>query len=395
MAHSGENRTLVEVDDEEDRYHRQSLISWWDQARLEKARVIVVGAGALGNEIVKNLVLMGVGNLVVVDMDRIENSNLARCVFFRAEDEGKFKVEILADRAKQVNPEVKIDPVVGDVRLSLGIGDFADADVVVAGLDNREARLHVNQACWKTGTPWVDGAIEGLMGVVRVFVPPHTACYECTMSEQDHRLVAARKSCALLTRDQMLEGKVPTNATSASVVGGIQAQEVVKLLHRDRLGEPALAGSGFNFVGLTHDSYVVRYQRRDDCLSHDEYDLDEAEVFPASTAFGSLLDRARDALGEEAILELESELVTEASCASCGKSWGLLRPVNELTVSDGVCPDCGGDRSFAFTHSIDEDSEILKKNALAVGLPENDVIVARNGFDRRFFRLVGDQGTFS
>ncbi|MEY3736775.1 MAG: hypothetical protein RLZZ251_491, partial [Actinomycetota bacterium] len=73
----------VKVDLEEDRYARQTLIKWWDQKALLKSHVLVVGAGALGNEIVKNLALVGVGNISIVDMDHIENSNLARCIFFR------------------------------------------------------------------------------------------------------------------------------------------------------------------------------------------------------------------------------------------------------------------------------------------------------------------------
>jgi len=390
---SGEEptRTTIELDDESDRYHRQNLISWWDQERLQSARVIVVGAGALGNEIVKNLALMGIGHIQVVDMDEIENSNLARCVFFREEDEGQTKATVLARRAGELNPDITIEPVVGDVRLSLGIGDFADADVVVGGLDNREARLYVNQACWKTETPWVDGAIEGLMGVVRVFIPPETACYECTMSEQDHQLIAARKSCALLTRDEMLEGKVPTNATSASVIAGIESQEVVKLLHRDRLGEPSLAGGGYNFVGLTHDSYLVKYQPREDCLSHDHYELEGAATVAADIPFGDLLRLAREDLGDGAILEFEHELVTGAKCNGCGNEWSMLMPVDRLGTADGLCPDCGKERSLDFAHSVDDDSKLLGESALSVGLPERDVIVARDGFERRFFRLDPDE----
>lgn len=387
MPGDDSRRTEIRLDDETDRYHRQGLISWWDQERLRGARVIVVGAGALGNEIVKNLALMGVGNMTVVDMDEIENSNLARCVFFREEDEGEKKATVLARRAGEINPEITIEAEVGDVRLALGIGDFADADVVVAGLDNREARLFVNQACWKTATPWVDGAIEGLMGVVRVFVPPDTACYECTMSEHDHQLVAARKSCALLTRDQMLEGKVPTNATSASVIAGIEAQEVVKLLHRDNLGDPVLAGAGFQFVGLTHDSYVVNYSPREDCLSHDYYDLGGATSISGDLPFAELLLLAREDLGEEAILEFELELVHGVECSTCLKTWPMLGPVDALTSADGACPDCGEQRVFHFLHTVDEKSPILDESASTVGLAERDVIVGRDGLNRRFYRL--------
>src|SRR6185312_6622591 len=97
----------------------------------------------------------------------------------------------------------------------------------------------------------------------------------CTLSEEDHRLISSRRTCTMLTREELLEGKTPTTATSSSVIAGMQVQEAVKLLHRERLGEPSLAGAGYQFVGLTHDSYVVRYGRRDDCMSHDTYELDD------------------------------------------------------------------------------------------------------------------------
>src|ERR1700712_2851419 len=75
----------------EDRFHRFKLIGWWDQRKLAGAKVLVIGAGALGNEIVKNLALLGVGNVLIADMDRIENSNLSRSVLYRAGDNGQYK----------------------------------------------------------------------------------------------------------------------------------------------------------------------------------------------------------------------------------------------------------------------------------------------------------------
>ncbi len=379
----------VTEENEHDRYHRQSLISWWDQDRLRDATVLVVGAGALGNELVKNLVLVGVGRIVVGDMDRIENSNLARCVFFRSSDEGQFKAEVLARRAGEVNPDVEIIPLVGDIRMTAGLGLFREVDVVLGGLDNREARLFVNQACWKTSTPWVDGAMEGLMGIVRVFIPPHSACYECTMSERDHELVAARRTCALLTREDMLAGKVPTTATTASVIAALQTQEAVKLLHEDRLGQPTLAGAGYQFVGLTHDSYVIRYRRREDCYSHDTYDLESAEVVDHDVTFGELLELARARLGAAASLELEQELALAAECGQCGHRVELLRPVDALSAESGICPRCSNDWRLLFTHAVDGESPLRDLRATDVGLPPGDVVVGRTGLDRYFFLLTG------
>lgn len=384
-------RTEVGFEDENDRYHRQNLISWWDQDRLANATVLVVGAGALGNELVKNLALMGIGRVVVIDLDRIENSNLARCVFFRESDEGEYKAEVLARRARELNPAIEIVPVVGDVRVAAGLALYADVDVVLGGLDNREARLFVNQACWKTTTPWVDGAIEGLMGAARVFCPPHSACYECTMSERDHELVAARRTCALLTRDDMLAGKVPTTATTASIVAAVQVQEAVKLLHRERLGEPALAGGGFQYVGTSHESYPVVYGRREDCLSHDTYDLAGGRVVPADVTFGELLEEARTALGEHAVLDLEHEIVLGAECQSCGSSEEIHEPIVALTGGRGLCPQCGNQWRLQMTHSIEPGDPLLARRPGDLGLPPGDVITGRSGLDRIFFVLTGDR----
>ena len=382
-------RAVVNVDDDHDRYHRQSLITWWDQERLRDASILVVGAGALGNEIVKNLVLMGIGRVLVVNMDGVENSNLARCVFFRPEDEGLPKARVLAERAGELNSDTEIIPLVGDVRMTVGLGVFAEVDLVLGGLDNREARLFVNQACWKTGTPWIDGAIEGLMGVVRVFVPPDSACYECTLGERDHELIAARRTCAMLTREEMLSGRTPTTATTSSVVAGMQAQEAVKLLHSERLGPPTLAGGGFQFVGLNHDSYIVRYSRRQDCLSHDSYELDGVKALAHDAPFHELLALAREELGQDAVLELEHEVVVAGSCQQCGCEQAIRRPADALHAGTGLCPECANPWRLEFAHTIDEGSPLLTANSSELGLPSADYVVGRSGLDRRFFALTG------
>jgi adenylyltransferase/sulfurtransferase len=377
----------------EDRYDRQTLITWWEQRRLAEASVLVVGAGALGNELVKNLVLTGVGSIVVLDMDEVENSNLSRCVLFREGDEGADKAATVALRAAELNSEIRVVPVVGDARLVVTPALASHFDVVLGGLDNREARLHINQACWKAGTPWIDGAIEGLLGVMRVFSPPDSACYECTMNEADHRALAARKSCALLTRSQLLEGKVPTTATSASVIAAMQVQEAIKLLHSDLLHAP-FDGKGFVFNGLTHDSYVVTYKRRSDCMSHDSYDFSAARPFEREQPLAEVLTEAGDALDSEPVLELEHELVRSASCEECGAETPLHRLIETLSAEEAACPSCGRDRRLVLTHTIEVGDGLLDLSAEELGMPAFEVLTARAGKQRLHFVLEGDRDPF-
>ncbi len=155
---------------EEDRFSRLRLIPWWDQKKIQAARVLVIGAGALGNEILKNLALLGFLHVVVVDLDHIETSNLSRSVMFRATDIGQSKADAIARGYKELLPEATVQPIVANVMQDCGLGLFAWADLILAGLDNREARLWINRSAWKVGRSWIDGAIEGINGVARVFV---------------------------------------------------------------------------------------------------------------------------------------------------------------------------------------------------------------------------------
>ncbi len=82
-ATGSKNRRDFVIDDD-DRYSRLKLIGWWDQERIAAAKVLVVGAGALGNEVLKNLALLGIGHIVLIDLDHVDKTNLTRSILFRA-----------------------------------------------------------------------------------------------------------------------------------------------------------------------------------------------------------------------------------------------------------------------------------------------------------------------
>lgn len=377
----------------EDRYSRLRLIPWWDQDLLRQARVLVVGAGALGNEIVKNLTLLGIGHILICDMDRIENSNLSRSALFRDSDEGKHKAEVIARSARELNPDVKAEAFVGNIVHDLGLGVFRAFDVIIGGLDNREARLHINQSCWKVNRPWIDGAIEVISGVARVFSPPDSACYECTMSELDFELLRKRKSCSLLSRDQMLEGKIPTTPTTSSVIAGIECQEAVKLLHQ-RPELPVLTGKGFYFNGITNESFIVEYQRKDDCLSHDCYaGIEEMPWQAASLTAGELISYISSRLGTTAVVELEREIVQSFECRSCGVTTPVFRALTRLTEVDARCPSCGEQRWPRMSHILEDNPAYAHMTLTDLGIPPLDIVTGRVGLDRLHLELSGDRAS--
>jgi len=376
-------------DFEEDKYSRLKLISWWDQDKLSNAAVMVVGAGAIGNELIKNLALLGIGKILIIDMDKIENTNLTRAVLYRKKDVGQYKSDVACVKAKEINPDIKTLSLTQNVVDDIGLGVFRCMDIVLGGLDNREARLAINQACYKVNRPWIDGAIEVLDGFVRVFVPGKGACYECTMTENDWKLINKRKSCALLTQEQMAEGKIPTTPTSSSVIAGIQVQEMLKLLHSDR-NLPTLTGKGFVFNGLTHDSYVVEYQEKPDCMSHDVYaDIVELNISAKDTTIKELFDYAKSDLGEGTVLDFDRDIATTASC-SCGAVMDLYMPVHKLTNGSIRC-ECGKTMDFRTIHTIQGEEEFLKKTFYEVGIPLFHIIVARNGRQEKYYEFSKDK----
>lgn len=370
----------------EGRFERFQRIAWWDQKRLRAARVVVVGAGALGNEVIKNLSLLGVGHLAIVDMDRIEASNLSRSVLFRAADEGRLKAEAAAEAARQLYPEIDARPLVGNVLGDVGLGWFRWADVVVGALDNREARVFVNSVCAQVGRPWIDGGIEVLHGIVRGFAPPQTACYECTMGAADWEQLNRRRSCSLLARRAVAEGGAPTTPTTASVIGAIQAQEVVKRLH----GLECLAGSGFVFEGLSHSSYPVQFPVNPECPWHGPPAPVEAVAeFDSDTPLGEIWAYAAERFGGLDALDLARELVAWLACPRCGKRRPMFQPIHRIHEDEAVCP-CGAECVPELLHSLGPGAELLDRTARQLGLPAWDVIWARHGEDVLGVELAAD-----
>jgi len=378
--------------DGDDRYARFRLIAWWDQDKLAAARVLVVGAGALGNEVLKNLAMLGVGHVYIVDFDEIEESNLTRSVLFRSRDRGRPKAEVAAEALRDINPDTQVHPIRGNIITDVGLGLFADVDVVIGCLDNREARLWVNRSCWKVGTPWIDGGIQEISGVAKVFVPPDGACYECAMTENDYRLISLRYSCPLLRHEDLLAGKVPTAPTISSMIGGLQTQEALKLIH----GMPVAAGSAMVFNGVANTFYMTKYQHKEDCLSHDTWPPPvDVPLSAAGATVGELFEAVRGTgilpVTEPLTICLERDLVVAIRCGACGSSRRIMRPQQIVAMAEATCRECGELARPEMVHLVEEGSPLAGEKLIDLGIPRYDIVRITAGEAEGTFRLAGDQ----
>ncbi len=391
MQEAAPTTVRVLADDlKEDRFSRFRLIGWWDQERLRSANVVVIGAGALGNEILKNLALLGVRHMLVVDLDRIEYSNLSRSVLYRPNDVGSSKAQTAAFATRSLADDAVVHALDANVLTEAGLGLFGWADVIIAGLDNREARLWINRCAWKMDRPWIDGAIEGINGVARVFLPGHAPCYECTLGETDWAILERRMSCNLLTREEMLGGKTPTTPTTSSVIAGIEVQEAVKLLH----GLPILAGRGFVFEGLHHSSYVVEYTQNPDCLSHETFsNLIEFAGTSEGTTLATLFSFAREQLGPDGpmTLEFSRDVIRQLRCPHCEVAEDLFVPVGTISAAQGRCAICETMREVVTAHNFTGDETYGSRTLRELGVPAFDVFSARTVSREVQILIAGDR----
>jgi molybdopterin/thiamine biosynthesis adenylyltransferase len=256
---------ILRIDRQEDRWERSRRVSWLDMDAVRSARVLVIGAGALGNEVVKDLVLSGVREITIVDMDRVARSNLNRCLFFREADALSEigKSEALAAAAMDLDPQLQVRALTMRVE-ELEESEFKNHQIAFGCLDNIAARLHLNSHAYFQGTPLIDGGTLGTTGKVQVVVPPSTPCLQCAMNRTHLQVLEKRFSC---TGQETIfyEPKLAAEITTTSIIAAIQVREGLKLLSKqaDRCLKHLLY-----YNGLTNDLRELEVAMDPDCPVH-------------------------------------------------------------------------------------------------------------------------------
>ena len=235
--------------------------------RLQRSRVLVIGAGAVGNEVAKNLALAGVGSLILVDHDTVELSNLNRCVFFRPGDVGRKKVHAARRALRAAAPEVAVEVFARPIQRAPE--KVWDVDAVALCVDNDFARYYVNARLLglRRPLPVVNGAMGRTWAEVSVLVPGKTACLVCLWSE-DYLAsvvgeVVGRECDEFFARSVE---KFPTISVLTSLVGALSSVELVKLLARDPEALPPATGKRIRYDIRTHDLSVQAVTANAECV---------------------------------------------------------------------------------------------------------------------------------
>ena len=205
------------------RYARQLQFEPWGaagQEKLKAARVGLVGCGGLGAAVAAHLVRAGVGFLRVIDDDRVSLGNLHRQILYVEEDiaAGVHKARVAAQRLKEANSDVTVEPVVGRLTIA-NVGDFVQGlDLLVDGTDNFATRFLVNKAAVTSRIPWVYGGVGGASGMTMTVVPGDGPCLRCVFPEVEEPAEDRRDS-----------GPAVINSV-VTLIAALESTEVYKLL---------------------------------------------------------------------------------------------------------------------------------------------------------------------
>jgi adenylyltransferase/sulfurtransferase len=388
-----------------DRFDRLKRIGGWDQDRLTAARVMVVGAGALGNEILKNLALVGVGHIFVIDPDRIDTTNLTRSPLFRPEDVGRYKAVSAAEEVKEIWPQVKVQYVIGRVGSDVGWGVLRRMNVVLGGVDNRRARLDISRVCWKVGVPYVDAGLDKLDGSAVLFYPGKGPCYECTLSTREIQLLDQEYNCLGVSIGSRGGAVAPTAPTTSAIMAGIQTQITLKLLHGWNPDEYCLPGRSVRYHGSKDLFEDLYYKISPTCDTHQRGTVPENRIIQLpehgarNTSAREMLDIARRTLGADCSIDFAAgddryrQLISLARCNECNQEEPLLSLLSRFRTDQQKCPRCGKPRYLKIDHRFSGDQPYLDKQLIQLGIPPLHWIPVRKRSDENvfYFELAGDE----
>jgi molybdopterin/thiamine biosynthesis adenylyltransferase len=353
----------------DERFQRHTLIPDWNQKCLAEATVIVIGMGALGNEVARILAMSGIGRLIICDPDTIEESNLSRMALFRQSDIGHLKVEAAADTLHSLAPTLIVETRPTLLTQGVGLAELRDANLVISCLDSRSARLQLASRCNLVKAPYLDGGTHPWGGEVRPYFDSDGPCFGCSLNVHDRATADVPWSCL----DESEPGRVGAAIPSSALIGVWMGMLAVRyLMHLPTPSET------LRISGSAGSVSTVEQVRDPNCLLHSPLPLKNIQKI--EVGHQDTVATLRRALSAEAMPILWTPVQNARVCSTCKFSdtvWGL--------PAIAVCPRCGGVLQPRTIMELDGTPDMLSLAAL--GIPPREILTMRVGEELRFVEL--------
>ena len=242
---------------EKEKYNRQIIIPNFGlegQEKLKESKVLVIGLGGLGSSAAYYLASAGIGNLGILDKDKVEMSNLNRQILHQETNVGELKIRSASQKLSKLNHDINIKEYNINLNKDNSEKILSNYDFVVESSDNFETKFLVNDTCVKLGIPFVIGGVYQFEGQMMTVIPGKTACYRCVSKEIPERGTYPTTS----------EGGVM--GTTAGLFGVIEANEAVKhIVFRDI---DHLLTNKMLYVDLKYNTFeIFRIERDNQCIT--------------------------------------------------------------------------------------------------------------------------------
>jgi len=365
-------------------YDRPSRIEDWAQDGVRRGRVLLVGAGNIGDAASAALVRAGVGTLApgrldVLDSDVVAVANLSRGVCFLPCDVGRPKAEALAERLRGMNPLLYVRAIVGDVRWDFGTANFGTYDVVIMATHSIASRRWINM--WAHRIPGrlkalVNGGIEDLSFAVKSIIPGRTPCYSCALPDNETTDQGTVAGCNGLV-GASVDAPVGTNGLMGMAAAALMANETVRILAGF---EPVFAGKELRLEGHDRTVALMNEPYRATCQDHVAARPDAVLrlSYGAASTVGSVRGTVAAACavaGDSVRLFSPLLLITALRC-DCSNQVCLVPPRPQAAPISPCCSVCGNADLDRFRP---ETARELRSDDLSLaqyGIPDGQSLVA-------------------
>jgi len=321
-------------------FERQNLvISKETSEKIYSAKILVIGVGAGGNEVLKNLALMGFGNFTLVDFDCIEKSNLSRTPLFKKEDIGKSKSEVasrsLLEFVLHNNPLIRsINAKIQDIGKKI----FLEHNIVICCVDTMDARIYINDLCVLLNIPLFEMGFEKYTIQISFF--PNEIESDSCLRELigNSNFSGNRQSCSKLKIEDTNFNYIPTIQITSAFAGIFIAAEIILYFE----GKSSLKNKMLQYNAEFHKLLIVNIPQSNNCYIHNKNSISifEKKIFKKEDTFRDILNDLQNTYKEDYYIKWDDEYIYSMNCEKCGNKIIIKNFKSNVYDKERWCSKC-------------------------------------------------------